>query len=255
MRYLILSLMFFLSATAAQAAILKSDPLADLKAAIIQEDFKGANGLAKDLLKKDLTREQSIQAQYYLGLSFLRLSEYPKAYETFKKLLSDRPDIETYDKAEVGIIDALYLQGQYENALKEVTGLIARRRDSEQMSLFCLKAARANLKLARWNKARDMLEKIIGDYPESFEADVARGLLEEKQYFAVQVGSFNDEARARKLMQELLDRKEYAYIVETKSAEGRLYFRVRAGQLTALKDAQDLEKKLSGLGYPTLIYP
>lgn len=231
------------------------EPLADLQALIIQEDFKGANVLAKDLLKKDLTRIQSAEAEYYLGLSYLRLGEYPQAFEVFKKLLSERPGAELYDKADVGIIDALYMQGQYDTALKEATSLMNRHRDSEQMSLICLKAARANLKLARWNRAREMLQKIIAEYPDSFEADSARRLLEEKQYFAVQVGSFNDKDRAELLMKELLERKEYAYIVETKSAEGRLYYRVRAGQLSALKDAQDLEKKLSGFGYPTLIYP
>ncbi|MBF0387819.1 MAG: SPOR domain-containing protein [Candidatus Omnitrophica bacterium] len=252
MRFLlIVGLMFFCAAPLYAAP----DPLADLQAAIIQEDFKEANSLAKSLVKARLTRAQSAQAEYYLGLSYLRLAEYQLAYETFKKLLSERPSVELYDKAEVGIIDAFYMQGQYESALREAVALMNKRRDSEQMSVICLKAARANLKLARWNRARELLKKILNDYPESFEAEVARGLMEEKQYFAVQVGSFNDKVRAEKLMKELLDRKEYAYIVETRSPEGRLYYRVRAGQLTALKDAQELEQKLSGFGYPTLIYP
>ena len=252
MRYFFLLLTLFCSVTPLYAG---TDPLADLKAAIIQGDFKGANTLAKDLLGQRLSRSRSAEVEYYLGLSHLRLAEYPKAYEVFKKLLSERPAIDIYDKASVGVIDALYMQGQYESALKEVTSLMGKRRDSEQMGLIYLKAARVNLKLARWNKAREFLQKIISEYPESFEADIARGLLEEKQYFAVQVGSFNDKSRAEKLMKELLDRKEYAYIVETRSPEGRQYYRVRAGQLTALKDALELEQKLSGLGYPTLIYP
>ena len=222
---------------------------------IIQADYKEANALSKKLLTQDLPRAKVLEVQYYQGLSYLRLAEYPRAYEAFRKVLAERPAVDLYDKAVIGIIDALYMQGQYENALKEATGLMNKRRDSELMSLIYLKIARANLKLARWNKAREFLQKVIGEYPQSFEADVARGLLEEKQYFAVQIGSFNDKSRAEKLMAELLDRKEYAYIVETRSAEGRAYYRVRAGRLTTLQDARELEKKLSGFGYPTLIYP
>ncbi len=251
MRYILFSLLLTLSVPAYAAP----DPLADLQAAIIQEDYKGANGLAQELLKRRLSRGQAAEAQYYLGLSHLRLGEYSQGYEVFKRLLAERPVVDLYDKASVGVIDALYMQGQYANALKEAMSLMGKRRDSELLSLIYLKAARANLKLARWSKSREFLQKIVMEYPQSFEADVARGLLEEKQYFAVQVGSFNDKAHAEKLMKEILERQEYAYIVETKSPEGRTYYRVRAGQLTALKDAQDLEKKLSGLGYPTLIYP
>ena len=147
------------------------------------------------------------------------------------------------------------MQGQYDQALQEATSVIAKRPDSEMMSLFYLKAARANLKLARWAKAREFLQKIMQEYPESFESRVARQLLDEKQYFTVQVGSFVEKARAEKLVQELIERKQYAYIIEIKSPDGKTMYRVRVGQLTALKDARELESKLSGLGYPTLIYP
>jgi cell division septation protein DedD len=123
------------------------------------------------------------------------------------------------------------------------------------MSLIYLKAARANLKLARWTKAREFLQKIQKEYPDSFENGVAKRLLDEKQYFTVQVGAFTEQPRAERLVQELIERKEYAYIVETKSPDGTLFYRVRVGQMTALKDAQVLETKLSGFGYPTLIYP
>ena len=103
--------------------------------------------------------------------------------------------------------------------------------------------------------AKEYLQKIIKEYPDSFESRVARQLLDEKQYFTVQVGAFTEQARAERLVKELIQRKEYAYIVETKSPDGKNFFRVRVGQMTALKDAQALESKLSGLGYPTRIYP
>lgn len=253
MRSLIALIILFTAFTAdANAA---SDSLADLHAAVVQEDFKSANAMARDLLKQNLTGNQAVEALYYLGLSHLRLGEYLQSYDAFKRLLGNNLSPEWYDKADLGLIDSMYMRGQYENALREATALMVKHPGSEMMPLIYLKAARANLKLARWSKAREFLQKIAAEYPDTFEAATAQGLMEEKHYFAVQVGAFNDKARAEALMKELTDRNEYAYIVETKTPEGRKFFRVRAGQLSALKDAQALEKKLATFGYPTLIYP
>ncbi len=248
---LLIVAVFLASAPAVFAA-----SLGDLRAAVVQEDYKKAKSIAEGILaSRGVSRAETSEAEYFLGLSQLRLGEYVRAEGTFKKLLSSRPGDDVYDKASVGHVDALYMQGYYEQALKEVNGLISRRKTSEMTSLFYLKAARASLKLARWSRAREMLEKIMAEYPDSFESTVAKQLLEERQYFTVQVGSFADKGRAEKLVKELTSRREYAYIVEAKAADGRAYYRVRVGQMSSLKDAQVLETKLSGLGYPTLIYP
>lgn len=229
--------------------------IADLEATIIQEDYKKANVMAKSLLKDKLSAADALQVEYYLGLSDLRLGDYAQAYDVFRKVVNGRPAVELYEKAYIGVIDALYMQGYYENALKEALWLMKRHPKSEMMSLIYLKVARSNLKLARWIKAKEFLQKILKEYPDSFESATARQLLEEPQYFTVQVGAFTEQPRAERLVKELIQRKEYAYIVETKSPDGKRFFRVRVGQLTALNDAQALESKLSGFGYPTRIYP
>jgi len=99
------------------------------------------------------------------------------------------------------------------------------------------------------------LNKIITEFPQSPEAPVAKQLLEEKQYFAVQVGSFLDRGRALTLIDDLKGDGQYAYVVETSGADGEKHYRVRVGQMSSLKDAQDLKMRLDKLGYPTLIYP
>jgi tetratricopeptide (TPR) repeat protein len=239
----------------AAAPAIAAPTIADIQAAVIREDFKKVNDAAQELIAAKPSRADSLEARYYLGLSQLRLGEYVHAEQVFKKLLAERPADDLYDRAAVGHFDSLYLQGFYEKALKEITDLISRRGNSEMISLFYLKSARANLKLARWDKAQEFLHKLVSDYSGTFEGDVARQLLEEKQYFTVQVGSFTEKPRAERLVQELTQRKEYAYMVEIRGAAGKAYYRVRVGQLSALKDAKELETKLAGLGYPTLIYP
>jgi tetratricopeptide (TPR) repeat protein len=240
---------------AASAPAIAAPTLADIQAAVIQEDFKKVNDAAQELIASRPSRADGLEAHYYLGLSQLRLQEYAKAQQIFKKLLDERPEGDLYDRASVGHFDALYLQGFYDKALKGIMALISRRGNSEMVSLFYLKAARANLKLARWAKAQEYLRKLVSDYSGTFEGDAARQLLEEKQYFTVQVGSFAEKIRAERLVAELTQRKEYAYMVETRGTAGKTYYRVRVGQLSALKDAKELETKLVGLGYPTLIYP
>jgi cell division septation protein DedD len=123
------------------------------------------------------------------------------------------------------------------------------------LSLIYFKLAGADLKLMRWEDAHVFLNKIVKEFPQSPEAPIAKQLLEEKQYFAVQVGSFLDKGRALTLIDDLKGSGQYAYVVETTAPDGQIYFRVRVGQMSSLNDAEDLKKRLDKLGYPTLIYP
>ena len=103
--------------------------------------------------------------------------------------------------------------------------------------------------------AKEYLNKVINEFPQSPEAPIAKQLLEEKQYFSVQVGAFLDKGRAITLVHDLKVSGQDAYIVEIMATDGEKFYRVRVGQMSSLKDAEDLEKRLSKLGFPTLIYP
>ncbi|NLE64723.1 MAG: tetratricopeptide repeat protein [Elusimicrobia bacterium] len=248
-------LLLFVFVFSASGPLGAAPVLSDLQSAIMDEDYAKAKTLARDLLIQHLPSVQQAEVRYYLGLSHLRTGEYTEAHDIFRKILSDRSADDVADKAAVGLIDVLYAQGEYEKVLREATKLVSRRRASDMMSLVLLRSARANLKLGRWNQAREALEQVVAQYPDSFEAPVARQLLDEKQYFSVQVGAFGDEGRAHQLVRDLNTRGEYAYIIEAKAADGRVLYRVRVGKLTSLEEARGLESRLSGFGYPTLIYP
>lgn len=236
--------------------LVEAQTVADLRHVMMQEDYKTAKTMAEKMLSSRLMRSDMAEIEYYVALSQLRLGEYTQAEQTFRKIITLRPADSIYDRSVIGLSDAFFAQSYYDKALKELNHLIYRRGSSSDMiSLAYLKSARANLKLARWGKAREFLEKIIAEYPQSFESIIAKQLMNERQYFTVQVGSFADKGRAENLVQELKDRKEYAYIVEAKVSAQQSTYRVRVGQLSSLKEAQALESKLSGLGYATIIYP
>ena len=78
MKYILILISFFIFIGPARAAT-----LADLQAAIMQEDYKKANDIAHELQAAKLTREENVESRYYLGISSLRLGEYVRAEQTF----------------------------------------------------------------------------------------------------------------------------------------------------------------------------
>lgn len=229
--------------------------LEEIETAIVQEDFEKAGRLAEDFLKGKPNKNDSKKALHYLGITQLWLNKTQDARETFRQLLKEAPEPTWRDRASIGIADSYYLEGHYDLALEEVERLFANSPRSEYLSLIYLKMARCHLKLARWQKAEEYLKRIANDFPGSLEAQSAKRLLEEKQYFAVQVGAFLERNRAEALTVELKEKGEYAYIIETLDKENRKFYRVRVGKFALLDEAQSLKTKLTNLGYPTRIYP
>jgi tetratricopeptide (TPR) repeat protein len=234
-----------------------SPPVIDqIETAILQKDFKTAEKMSGVLLEQStLESGDRHKVVYYLGISQLNLDKYRSARETFQGLIRENPESAWRDKAFLGVYNAHFLNGEYKEALASLERLLDASPQSEFLSLIHLKIARAHLKLARWGEAGKHLRIVVENFPDSFEAHTARQFLEEKHYFTVQVGAFQDKDRAALLANELRLAGEYAYIVETVDPRGRGFYRVRVGQLGKLREAEHLRAKLSRQGYPALIYP
>lgn len=230
--------------------------LSDIETAIIEKDFKTAKSLSEKFIKKYKSGPDFNQAQYYLGISEIGLAQYADAQTAFNKVLEkvDSKD-SLYEKAWLGVIDTLGLEEKFEEDLSQAERFLKERPNSEFLSIIYLKIGRANLKLSRWETAEWYLKKLIHVFPNTFEAHTARQLLEEKRYFAIQVGSFLDRNRAIQLAEELKQKGEYAYLIETQDHEGNPFYRVRVGQLRNLDEARWMKEHLSSQGYPTHIYP
>lgn len=229
--------------------------LPDIEAAVMNKDYAHARELASAVIRDSKDPQDRIEAQYYYGLAQLRLGQYDEARNAFQAVMDSHPSQDTYDKAALSLIEGFYVAGYYTDALDTANQLLKVSPHSSFLSLIYLKVAGADLKLMRWEDASKYLTKIISDFPQSPEAPIAKQLLDEKQYFAVQVGSFLDKGRALTLLDDLKGSGQYSYVVETSAPNGQTYYRVRVGQMSSLKDAEDLEKRLGKLGYPTLIYP
>jgi len=229
--------------------------MTDVEAAIMNKDYSQARELASDIIKNSNDAAQRTEAQYYYGLAQLRLGQYADARSAFQSVMDTHPSQDTYDKAALSLTEGFYMDGLYSDALDASNQLYKKSPHSSFLSLIYFKIAGADLKLMRWEDAHLFLNKIISEFPQSPEAPIAKQLLDEKQYFAVQVGSFLDKGRALTLIDDLKGTGQYAYVIETAGPDGQTYYRVRVGQMSSLNDAEDLKKRLDKLGYPTLIYP
>lgn len=227
-----------------------------IETAILFKNYQLVESVSRELLDgPDLNKEDRAHLLYYLGLSQLNQEAYKDALDTFQTFVNEEPDADWRDRAYLGLYNAYFFNGQFEQALEAAETLLDLNPQSNFLSMIHLKIARAQLKLANWSQARQHLQTIVTDFPGSLDIYTARQFLNEKQYFAVQVGSFQDKDRATQLVDELRLKDQYAYIVETIDSQSQTFYRVRIGQLGKLREAEQLRTQLSEQGYPALVYP
>jgi tetratricopeptide (TPR) repeat protein len=229
--------------------------IADVHSAFMQKDYAKASELAQTLSEQARDSQEKAEALYYAGLSDLWLGKYLSARRMIEQSLDAKPSKSLQDMASLALVDTYYMEGDYKRSLRLAEDFLYGHPKSDFLSLAYLKIARSHLKLANWKKGREYLQEIVKKFPNSPERFYVEQLLNENQFFAVQVGSFQDRVTAEGIVGKLQKEGEYAYIVETTSQDGKKFFRVRAGKFQQFDEAQQLEAKLSKLGYPTKIYP
>ncbi|MBP6344210.1 MAG: SPOR domain-containing protein [Candidatus Omnitrophica bacterium] len=249
---LLLTSYVFFTVSLAQAGVIT---IADIQSAFMQKDYPKVKELTGTFTSQPITPQEKSEALYYSALSDLWLGQYAFARQTVQQVIDSKPSPDLMDKASLALIDTYYMEGDYKNSLNLAEDFLKNNPKSEFSSSVYLKVARSYLKLADWDKGRGYLEKIVNQYPNSLERFHVEQLLQESQFFAVQVGSFQERSASESLANELQNKGEYAYVVEANSPDGKKLYRVRVGKFQQFNEAQQLETKLAQLGYPTKIYP
>ncbi len=245
----------FTVASLSGSASISCASLTDVEAAFLTRDYIQAQKLAEDVLAGQPKDSEAQKAQYYIGLSLLRQARYKEALEPLNKIKNEKLGAQLRERVYLGLFDAYYLSEEYQQADETLQELLKEGNKPEAVSLIYFKLAKVNMKLAHWGQATDYLEKIVRSFPNSLEVPAAKQLLDEKHYFAVQVGAFMERRLAEALVDELKQKEQYAYIIESLDSQSRKFYRVRVGQLAMLKDAQALKNRLAKFGYPAQIYP
>ena len=245
----------FVAVSLSGSATIAYAGLTEVEAALLNRDYVNAQKLAEEVLADQPKDSEAYKAQYYIGLSQLRQAQYNEALESFNKIKNKKLGAQLRERIYLGLFDAYYLLEGYQEADATLQELLKEGAKPEAVSLVYFKLAKVNMKLAHWGQATDYLEKIVRSFPNSLEVPAAKQLLEDKHYFAVQVGAFMERRLAEALVDELKQKEEYAYIIESLDSQNRKFYRVRVGQLAMLKEAQTLKVRLAKFGYPAQIYP
>jgi len=107
-------------------------------------------------------------ANYYAGISFLKLKNYPEAIEYLEKFSSDDELLAPVAKGAIG--DAFADINQFDDALDYYLKAANLRDNNFSTPLFLFKAGNIALKTGDNSKALEVFKRIKSDYPDSNEA-------------------------------------------------------------------------------------
>lgn len=195
------------------------------------------------------------ELNYILGLSYLKQGSALPAQDCFKRILNNQSS-KFANQAKMGSADAYLMQGQFQEAENIYKKLIEDDPNSNLKAALLYRLSQLEFKKQDAQQGNSYLSKLKKDFPLSFELKQNKGLglakitiIDSGQY-SVQVGFFQNIANANSLKIKLLS-KDFPAYTENSGAG----FRVKAGKFNSLKEALDLEKRLSQEGFPTKICP
>lgn len=189
------------------------------------------------------------EGRYIMGLSFLKLGDYPQARKNFEFLLENYSTVKRREQILLGIADSYYLGGEFEKAEQCYVELLKAFSDTDYASIAYLRLGLCQKNQGKWQEAVSSFSKVVRDFPLSLEAEAARDCLKDKtSCFSVQVGAFSKRENAQRLA-DLLIKKGYDAYIEKTCHGDKLIYRVRVGKFNTRNDAQQeaAELKKEGL--------
>lgn len=228
-----------------------------MKAYFISGDYKAAITEGEKVMAKTSSNSIGLDELYYiLGLSYLKDGNYLRASDIFEIIIKEFKDTQFLEEAKVGLGDAYFLKGDYEKAGKEYKELLDQKKGLKLKPALYHRLSQCAAKTGDTQRAKDYLDKLKQEFPLNYESlgQEAEPIADNSFYYSVQVGAFSSNINANNLVNELI-RKDYPAFIEEARSESGLVYKVRVGKIHLRQEAVELEKKLSGEGYSTKIFP
>jgi len=220
--------------------------ITDVHKEYLYGNYEEAIGIAKDLCESD-------EALYYLGLSYIKIGDYPKARTSLRRLTRRFSDSLFYEPGIVKLADTYFLEKDYSKA-KELYFEIEQRSSSGNfLPAVLLRLAQIASRQGKWDQKTKYIKRIKSKYSRSSEMKFVKVLEDLGDFFTIQVGAFSVRKNALLLVEELND-EHSPYIVKEKKGNYLLY-KVRVGRFKSRYDAEKVSSKLLNDGYPARIYP
>ncbi len=190
---------------------------------------------------------------YLMGLSYLKLGEYQKARNCFRKIIKEFKDSKFYPIAYIRLGDAYFLEEDFKKAEIVYDLILKKQIASFYLPLLYLRKAQVCAKQGRWREERKFIGLIKKNYPQSIEKKYAQLLEDRGYFFTVQVGAFSHKKNALNLVKEL--KESYPVYIVEEVFDGLKLYKVRIGKFKERSLAEKIYSELIEKGYPAHIYP
>lgn len=228
------------------------DPVAEMEAAYLRGEYAAVVAIGQRVPPGD----RQDQSWYLMGLAQLQLQQPEEARDTFVRFLDARPDSARRVDAELGAADALWLSEEPARAVALYQAVLARLGpDHPAAPRARYQLGQAARQAGLWTTARQAFEEVVARSPQSFEAGLARAILQQSDFtFSVQIGAFGVRDNAVRLQRRLAQRG-YSAMVDQALADGRVMHRVRIGRFSNREQASDTASRLRQDGFPARVVP
>jgi cell division protein FtsN len=220
-----------------------------------------------------------------MGLSYLKTEDYEAGLASFKKIKEDFRKSRFGEDSLLGAGDCYFAKGDFVLAAHEYKQLLSDHPQTRLKSAIYYRLSQLGERSGNSQQQREYSEKLKQEFPKSPEAGLTARLFPDARAaqevflktpaseavpaavpnvsvattdkegdYCVQVGAFSKELNANNLAQKLKDKGFTAY-VESIALKDRMIYKVRIGKFVNKSQAKKMEAELSGLGYPTKIYP
>lgn len=114
-----------------------------------------------------------LQAEYQQAFNLLRQSLYDQAIKAFQQFLTDHPNDRYSDSAQYWLAEAYYVKRDFQPALDEYNKLVTHFPESPKVSDAMLKIGFTLIELGQLDNAREHLQALIRQQPDSTVARLA----------------------------------------------------------------------------------
>lgn len=231
-----------------------------VKVCFLAGDYKSAISEGEKILAGSPEHAAGLEELYYiLSLSYLKDGNYLRASDIFEIILKEFKDSDFTEEAKLGLGDACFLRGDYDNAGIHYQELIDNNSGTKLKAQVYYRLSQVGFKKGNAQQGKEYLERLKKEFPLNTELILSRelGVLPDYLsdfFYSVQVGSFAEPRNARNLTDKLSKSGYDAHIEET-DLRGAKTYRVKVGRLKSRAEAVQLQNKLAQEGYPTKICP
>lgn len=115
---------------------------------------------------------------YSAAFDLLRDGDYRRAADGFRDVLDNHPDSDYADNARYWLAETYYVVREFDEAMEHFQEIVDDP-DSGKHADALLKAGYIHYEREEWDRARDMLEQVRDDYPDSTVANLAGNRLDQ----------------------------------------------------------------------------